>query len=352
MLAVYNAGGFVASLALPAWADRRDDYLRPMLGCSVLTLLLAGLPAVTTSLPVAVVGLVLLGGPAGVGSSLLFAQLKRSGASPSDVVNTRAIVSFAWVAGPPLAAVGIGAFGDRAVVAAVGVVGVLNIVTSAVMLTGPSAPAAPQGADGEEPRVADGEAAAEPRAGAAPRSTVAVIVLVFVVLQATNSATVSVMSLFVTATLGAPVAWAGIALGAAAALEIPALLLVGRLSGRVPSRWLIASGCVAGVAYYAAMALVRDPVLLVALQALNAWFFAVVAGVGLTLFQHLIPRPGLAAGLYVNTRRLGAIASGPVIGLGSATPLGYGGVFAVCATLTAGALVVTGLPGAGDRRLG
>jgi MFS transporter, SET family, sugar efflux transporter len=35
------------------------------------------------------------------------------------------------------------------------------------------------------------------------------------------------------------------------------------------------------------------------------------------LFQQIIPRPGLASVLYANTRRLGAIVSGPVIALGS-----------------------------------
>ena len=88
------------------------------------------------------------------------------------------------------------------------------------------------------------------------------------------------------------------------------------------------------------MAAVSGPVLLVALQALNAWFFAVVAGVGLTLFQAIIPRPGLASGLYMNARRLGAIVSGPVIGLGSMTALGYSGVFVACAALTALALAL------------
>jgi MFS transporter, SET family, sugar efflux transporter len=76
---------------------------------------------------------------------------------------------------------------------------------------------------------------------------------------------------------------------------------------------------------------------------LDAWFFAVVAGVGLTLFQQVIPRPGLASGLFVNTRRLGAIVSGAVIGLGSLSPLGYGGVFAVCAALTVLALAAIGV---------
>jgi SET family sugar efflux transporter-like MFS transporter len=66
-------------------------------------------------------------------------------------------------------------------------------------------------------------------------------------------------------------------------------------------------------------------------------------GVGLALFQQIIPRPGLASGLFVNTRGLGAIVSGAVIGLGSLSPLGYGGVFAVCAALTVLALVAIGV---------
>ena len=70
---------------------------------------------------------------------------------------------------------------------------------------------------------------------------------------------------------------------------------------------------------------------------LNAWFFGAVAGVGLTLFQDMIPRPGLAAGLYANTRRLGAVASGPLIGVGSTTALGYGGVYLGCAIITVAA---------------
>jgi SET family sugar efflux transporter-like MFS transporter len=64
------------------------------------------------------------------------------------------------------------------------------------------------------------------------------------------------------------------------------------------------------------------------------------AGVGLTLFQQIIPRPGLASGLFTNTRRLGAIASGPIIAIGSMTAFGYQGVFAACAILTAVALVI------------
>lgn len=346
VLAVYNASGFVASLVLPAYADRKQDYLRPMLACGLLTLALAGLLALTSALPIAVIGLLVLGGPAGVGSSLLFAHLKHSGASPSDVVNTRAIVSFAWVAGPPLATVIMGWFGNRAILLAIAVVAVLNVATTAAMRAGQSAAdtAADAEADTEADTASDTEPAEPPEAAGGDRPMsrmgVAVIVAVFIALQATNSAVVSIMSVFVTQELGLDVIWAGVALGVAAGLEIPALLLIGRLSHRFSSLGLIASGCLAGIAYYAAMAYVSGPVLLLALQVLNAWFFAVVAGVGLTLFQQLIPRPGLASGLYTNTRRLGAIVSGPIITFGSMTVLGYGGIFAVCAALTVSALVV------------
>lgn len=321
-LAIYNTGGFLASLLVPAYADRARDYVRPMLACGVLTLALAGVLAATTSLPVALVALVVLGGPSGVGSSLLFAHLKHTGAASGDVVRIRALVSFAWVAGPPLATVLIGGFGPRAVLAGIAAVAMLNIATTAAMRWAPAS--GPSGAPAEDGRV--------------PRGRVAAVVVVFIALQATNSATVSIMSLFVTDRLGLAVGWAGIALGLAAGLEIPALLLIGKLTGRVAGPVLLLSGCVAGVVYYTAMAFARGPMLLLGLQVLNAWFFAAVAGVGLTLFQQIIPRPGLAAGLYTNTRRLGAIAAGPLIGLGSATQLGYGAVFAASAAVTVAAL--------------
>jgi MFS transporter, SET family, sugar efflux transporter len=175
------------------------------------------------------------------------------------------------------------------------------------------------------------------------RAGVVMIVAIFIVLQATNSSVVSIMSLFVTETLGLDAIWAGIALGVAAGLDIPALLLIGRLTYRYSSIGLIASGCLAGIAYYTAMVWVSHPVVLVGLQVLDARFFAVVAVVGLTVFQRIISRPGLASGLFVNTRRLGAIASGAIISLASQTALGDGGVFAASAALTVLALIAIGV---------
>lgn len=279
ILTVYNASGFVASLLLPSYADRREDYLRPMLACGVLALVLALVLAFTTSLPVAVVALVVVGGPAGVGSSMLYAHLRHSGAKPADIVNTRAIVSVAWIAGPPVATLIIGAFGNRAILLAIGAIAVLIIVTTIVMIFQWSAahdhdgPA--QDAEGEHLTLRT--------------RAVVLIVAAFVLLQAGNATVMSIMTVFVTETMRIDVIWAGIALGVAAGLEIPVLVLIGRLSLRFSSLRLIVTGCLAGIAYYVAMAYVTGPVMLIALQPLNAWCFAAIAGVGLTLFQQMIP---------------------------------------------------------------
>lgn len=337
VLAVYNASGFVAALLIPAWADRRRDYLRPLLVCGALTLVLAGALAVVSSLPTAVIALVVFGGPAGVGVSLLFAQIRHSGSGASEVIRTRAIVSFAWVAGPPLATLIMGVFGNSAILVVLAIVAVLNVVTTVIMLRRyngrqPSDTASPD-ANAENPPVV-------------ARRSVVILVLGFVALQATNSAAVSIMSLFVTERLGLALAWSGVALGVSALVEIPALLVIGKLSQRFSSRGLMISGCIAGIAYYAAMSIVADPIALLAVQPLNSWFFGIVAGVGLTVFQDVIPAPGLATGIFTNTRRVGAILSGPIIATASMTSLGYQGVFATCAVISLAALGLVSIPAA------
>ena len=249
VLAVYNASGFVASLLVPAYADRRHDYLRPMLLCGALTFVLAGALWLTSSLPVALVALVVIGAPAGVGPALLFAHLKFSGAPMAEVIHTRAIVSFAWVAGPALATLVMGGLGNRSILPVLAVVAVFNMATTFAMMA--------QRRTNPVDHAAEAESAEEGRPVA--RAAVVAVVIAFIALQATNSAAVSIMSLFVTQRLDLALIWSGIALGASALLEIPALLVIGRLSRRVSSHVLVISGCVTGAGYYVAMAFVADP---------------------------------------------------------------------------------------------
>ena len=337
VLAVYNASGFIAALVLPAYADRKIDYLGPMVVCGALTLLLAVVLALVTSLPAAAVALFVIGGPAGVGSSMLFAHLRHSGARPVEIVNTRAIVSVAWVAGPPLATFIIGWFGNRAILLAIAAVALLNIGTTAIMIAQRNAAA--RAAAATEGAKSEGPAASEEESPVG-RLGIVLIMAAFILLQATNATGMTIMTVYVTQTLQLDVMWAGVALGVAAALEVPALLLIGRLGERHSYLGLLATSCFAGIAYYLGLALVTDPVLLIGLQLLNAWSFAGIAGVGLPLFQQMIPRPGLSTGLYMNTRRVGSIVSGPIIAIGSLTAFGQRGIFLTCAAVTVIGLLI------------
>lgn len=331
-LAVYNAGGFVASLLIPAWADRRRSYLHVMLGCGVLTIALAGALATITSLPLATVALVVLGGPAGLGTTVLFAHLRDAGASTSNIVNTRAIISVAWMGGPPLATLIIGWAGSRGLLAALATIAILNIATTATMMShrkrgngGVATPPTPRSRTHLPPQ---------------GRVTTVLIVAAFVLFQATNATAMTFMTIYVSETVGLPILWAGITLGVAAALEVPALIIVGRLGDRISHLALVAVGATAGIAYYLGLAEVTEPVLLLALQPLNAISFAAISGIGLALFQDLIPGAGLSTGLYMNTRRIGSIVSGPIIALSALPPLGQRGIFLTCAILTLIGLVV------------
>lgn len=329
VLSVYNVAGFVASLVLPVRADRTGEYLRPMLACSVLTILCAAVMGVTTSLPVALVALVAFGGPAGVGAALLFAHLKHRGAGLADIVGTRAVLAFAWVAGPPIATFVMGLFGDRSVLALIAAVGAGAAVTTVAMRLsdvrrGMSGTAAP---------------AVDDRRERAPRLPLAAAAVAVVLLQAANYGAVVVTTLFVTRSLGLDVMWAGVALGVCAALEVPALVFAGWLGARFAAPLLMVAGALAGVAYNGLVVLAAAPAALLGLQVLNAFFIAIVSGIGLAWFQAVIPGPGLASGLFMNTRKIGAILSGPVVGLAGVSSLGYGAVFLGFAGLCALALV-------------
>ncbi|GAA1390777.1 MFS transporter [Luteococcus peritonei] len=336
VLMVYNLAGLACSLVIPTMADRHGDYLRPLGTCALLTGSLAVALALSGSLRVAVVALVLLGAPASVGGTLFFAHLRASGTGTRRMMDIRAIMSFAWVFGMPLATFVLGRFGPRGLLVSLALVAVMNIVnTLGLRRSHAAALARAEAAGRSRPRLVTVPAS---------RRLLAVMVLVFVLLQATNVAAVTVTSLLVTERLELRVFWAGTALGLSALLEIPALMAVGRLAERYGNSALLFSGCLAAVGYYAAMSQAHLPWQLLVLQVLNAWAVAVVSGVGLTWFQESIARPGLASAVFGNTRLVGAIVSGPLVAFGAATSLGYAGVFAaaavVCAVVSAVVLLL------------
>lgn len=402
-LAIYNTGAFIAALVIPVWADRHHSYVSTMLMAAVMTLLLALALALLTSLPAATAALVVLGGPAGVGVTLLFAHLRHAGESTAAIMNTRAVLAAAWMAGPPLAAAIIGVAGGRGVLWTIAAIAVANIATT-VLLSTKQRPAAPSAADAphhqgprsnrrpappsaaddtpaagtaestghtstapapvETSELANHPSTAQPHPTAQPHVTapalgpeedpapsappplrlgrwaVTLVILAVTLFQTTNATAVSFLTIYSVETLQLEALWGGLALGIAAGLEIPALVIFGRIGDRVSHLTVMVLGAVAGVGYYLGIALATGPVMLIGLQVLNAITVATVAGIGMTLFQEILPGAGFSTGLFMNTRRIGAIISGPLIALGALEPLGQRGVFIACTVLTAIGLVV------------
>ena len=326
---IYNAAGLVFSLLIPAAADRGRQYLRPLLGCAVLTLAMVATVLLVDSLWLATLGLVLLGAPASVGLSLLFAQMRHTGSTPEGVMRTRAFVSFAWIAGQPLATFVLSGGGARSVLYLIGGTALCNALVTIALMS-------------QHQRLLASGATPPPVSDRAElpvtKWAMVTIVAAFVVLNTSNYATVTMTSLLVTEHMQLPVYWAGIALGISAGIEIPALLWLGRLSTRYSGMALMATGCLASVTYYALMAVVTQPWQLVLIAGLKSWGFATMSGVGLTLFQQVIARPGLASGLFNNTSKVGAIVAGPVMTTGALIAPHYSGVFWLSSGITVLAL--------------
>jgi SET family sugar efflux transporter-like MFS transporter len=331
-LMVYNIAGFVSSLVLPTWADRRREYLVPTLTAGVLTLVLAVVLWLVSSLPLAVAALVVLGGPAGMGVGLLMAHLRHAGYTRQQIVSTRSYVSFAWIAGPPIATLVMGQWGNAAILPTLALVAVGNIAVTWMMI--------------REHRTLVATQATKPPESTdpVPVVTIGAVALAVVMLQAANVATVSVLGLYVTENLGLDLRWAGIALALAAGLEIPALIVIGRLSLRFSSISLLIAGATLGGLYYVGLAVLQGLVPLLALQVLNATSVAITSGIALTWFQEVLARPGLATTISTNVRRVGGIVAGPVIAVAGASSLTYVAVWWVCAVML---VVSIGLMAAG-----
>ncbi len=336
VLALYQASGFVASLVIPMIADRKREYLGVMTVCGVFAIALAVSLSWVSSLALAALVLIILGGPAGAGGSLFFAHLNAAGFDHAAVMGARAMTSMAWVAGPPLAMLLARVAGIRSVLVAMATVSVIGIGLVTAMRRN-SAPIV-----GRERRPEDPSTAVS-------LARLVMIVVAFVLLNAANATMTATMTLYTTNKLGIDVVWGGVALAVAALLEVPSLFLLGRLSSRYRSNQLLIAGSISGILFFVSMTMVDGVVGLLVVQVLNAWFVATNSGVGLTWFMDIIPRPGLASGLFSNAFRVGSIFSGGLIAI-AGTSAGYRGMFFACAAVVVLALAVIVVAGRKPRR--
>jgi SET family sugar efflux transporter-like MFS transporter len=251
------------------------------------------------------------------------------GRSAMGISAMRTVFSLAWVGGPALAAVLLELGGFRFVYGLAAGMYALAAVIAVVWLEDLGLPT-PETPETQEPSAG---AAAPARPGRA-RWIIPLTVLAFVALQVPMTLTVQALPLFIGEDLHSDPSRAGLILGLCAALEIPLMLALGALTTRFRLLPLILVGGACGIAYYATGLLAPNLWVLAAAQVANAVFIAAVSGVGISYMQDLLPsEPGRATTLFTNTFPIGAVVSGPLLGLSA--HFGYRSAFAMSTALCA-----------------
>ena len=315
------------STLLGRWADRRHER-KPL----VLLTLAAGVLAYLAlsgvrSLPgVMLTGVLLL-----AVSSAAFPQVfafARSGfaSAPGDlpekaVTLLRAVFSFAWVVGPGVGAavLSLGSFRGVFLLAA-GCYGLAALTLLRIRPASP--PTAPT------PSAVTEALAAPP----APRH-MGWIVAAFTLYGMAMHMGMVMFSLFVTQTLRGSEGQVGFLVGLCALLEIPVMLAF-VLARQLDVKKLIGWSLLLFALHFGLIYLAQGMPLLIVTQAIRAAVLAVMAGLGMTYFQQLMPgRFSAATTLYSNTSVVGSMLSGIVAG-SWAQLFGYRPVFLLCAALS------------------
>lgn len=149
-----------------------------------------------------------------------------------------------------------------------------------------------------------------------------------------NSMYLITMPVYISKLLHWPQNEAGWLMGLAAGLEIPVMLLAGKYSQRWGNDRLLIISAVAAILFYVVLMSTQNMQLLFAAQLLNATFIGIIAGIGMTVFQDLMPGyAGQASTLFSNSIRCGGIISGTLAGV-ITEYWGYHGVF-LCAFILA-----------------
>ncbi|MGY3927157.1 MFS transporter [Aeromonas simiae] len=272
---------------------------------------------------------VLLGSIAGTASPQLFAlareHVDREGRR-ADMFSSvmRAQFSLAWVIGPPLAfaiAIGYG-FSFMYLASALAFLVCCAIVWRWL----PSLPLpAPLG---DRPKVSSWR-----------DRDVRALFIACTLMWTCNSMYLINMPLYITRELGLEERLAGLLMGTAAALEIPFMLLAGHYTARFGKRPMLLLAVLAGVIFYGGLLSLTGERTLLMLQLFNAIFIGIVAGIGMSYFQDLMPgRAGVATTLFTNSIRTGSILAGAIAGL-VAEWWSFHGVFVVAAGLAVLALL-------------
>lgn len=131
-----------------------------------------------------------------------------------------------------------------------------------------------------------------------------------------NNIYTSSLPLYTIKELGLPSYSPGVLMGLVAGMEIPIMLLSSRLCSKFKKSSLMIAAFIFGFIFYACIFKASSLWQFALLQVINALFYGLFAGVGLTLMQEQLPeRIGFTAAVYSNGFKIGVMIGASCTGI-------------------------------------
>ncbi|EBE1549236.1 MFS transporter [Salmonella enterica] len=325
--------GIGVSLALAKRSDSRGDRRKLIMFCCLMAIGNALLFAFNRHYLTLITCGVLLASLANTAMPQLFALAREyADSSAREVVMfssvMRAQLSLAWVIGPPLAFMLALNYGFTVMFSIAAVIFAVSLVLIALML--PSVARVEQPVDAPLAQVNGWQ-----------DRNVRMLFIASTLMWTCNTMYIIDMPLWISVELGLSGKLAGVLMGTAAGLEIPAMILAGFYVKRFGKRRMMIAAVAAGVLFYVGLIFFHSRTALL-LQLFNAVFIGIVAGIGMLWFQDLMPgRAGAATTLFTNSISTGVILAGVIQGA-VAQSFGHFAVYWVIAAISVVTLVMTG----------
>jgi SET family sugar efflux transporter-like MFS transporter len=325
--------GILVSLALAKRSDSRGDRRRLIMLCCLMAVGNALLFAFNRHYLTLITCGVILASIANAAMPQLFALAREyADSSAREVVMfssvMRAQLSLAWVIGPPLAFMLALNYGFTAMFSIAAAIFVISLTL--IALTLPSVARIEQPADVVQNQISGWK-----------DSNVRMLFIASTLMWTCNTMYIIDMPLWISSDLGLPDSLAGILMGTAAGLEIPAMILAGYYVKRFGKRRMMVTAVAAGVLFYVGLIFFHSHISLLVLQLFNAVFIGIVAGIGMLWFQDLMPgRAGAATTLFTNSISTGVILAGVLQGA-LAQSYGHASVYWTIAAISLLTLLLT-----------
>jgi SET family sugar efflux transporter-like MFS transporter len=240
----------------------------------------------------------------------------------------RALVSIAWIVGPPVGLYLMSAHGFGVLFCTAAVCYLVGSMLSLWLLPDLTLATREQHKQGR------------PRS-AVPRSLWPLLSTILLLFTVSNIYQIDI-ALFITKDLGLPATFAGLLLGFSACLEVLIIMYLGVRAERWGKQRLLLYAAVFATVFFTGLPFAHGMTALVLLHVLNAVWTAIALTIPVTILQDAMPRrAGMASSLYSSSYQAGVVLGGAITGVVTQWA-GFTNMFFVCALLTsvAAALLV------------